>query len=131
MSGRIDITRDSAKTRPTDLHNLRCRLAATERTGDYYARHFVDVPSHILKAMLDDLEDLIESPAPSDASRVSTPAASAGELRERVAEAIMESCINDPRHMPEGRWYPMLYKYEAMAALAEIAKTHDIVERRT
>lgn len=65
-----------------------------------------------------------DAPAP-------TPAASAGELRERVAEAIMESCINDPRHMLEGRWYPMLYKYEAMAALAEIAKTHDIVERET
>lgn len=47
-----------------------------------------------------------------------TPAASAGELAERIAKAIRDADSWDSRDAAE-------------AALAEIAKTHDIVERKT
>lgn len=50
-----DVGREAMKSNATDLQNLCNRLAAVESNGDYNARNFVDVPTHILKRMLQDL----------------------------------------------------------------------------
>ena len=40
--------------------------------------------------------------------------------REAVADAIMNSCVHDQRHMIDGQWYPIAYNPEADAAIATL-----------